>query len=145
VPKQDAMAFAARHPVPLLVVLAALVATGSVFAFARPAYHPRYESKMIDFSKVEHYSPATVRKAFKMAGVRLHVSSRFSGMVMMSNASVPVQADALQVVVGPRKGKGSFGPKLEAYDERFGNVMVTYGGANNGLLRRIESAVSSLR
>jgi hypothetical protein len=139
------MAFATRHPLPLLVVLAALVATGSVFAFARPVYHPRYESKMIDFSKVQHYSPAEVQRAFDATGVRLHVSSRFSGMVMLSNAPLPVPADALQVVLGPVKGKGSFGPKLEAYDERFGNVMVTYGGTDESLRQRIESAVSSLR
>jgi hypothetical protein len=139
------MAFAARHPLPLLVVLVAFVATGSVFAFARPAYHPRYESKMTDFSKVQHYSPAEVRRAFDAAGLRLHVSSRFSGMVMLSNAPLPVDAAALQVVLGPRKGKGSFGPKLEAYDERFGNVMVTYGGKDERLRQRIESAVSSLR
>jgi hypothetical protein len=139
------MALAARHPAPLVVLLAALVAIGSVFAFARPVYHRRYESKMIDFSKVQYYSPTTVRKAFRIAGVRLHVTSRLSGMVMMSNVALPVRADTLQVVLGPRKGSGSFGPKLEAYDERFGNVMVTYGGAERPLLRRIESAVSSLR
>ena len=139
------MPFVARHPVPLLVVLAAFVLTGSVFAFARPVYHPANESTMIDFSKVRHYSPAEVRRAFGAAGVRLHVSSRFSGMVLLSNASLPVQADALQVVLGPPKGKGSFGPKLEAYDKRFDNVMITYGGTDERLRQRIESAVSSLR
>jgi hypothetical protein len=144
VPIEDAMAFAARHPAPLVAVVAAFVVIGSVFAFARPVYHPRYESKMVDFSKVQYYSPATVRKAFRIAGVRLHVASRFTGMVLMTNVSLPVRADALQVVLGPRKGSGSFGPKLEAYDERFGNVMVTYGDADRRLLRRIELAVSSL-
>jgi len=64
---------------------------------------------------------------------------------MMSTTSLPVQADALQVVLGPPEGSGSFGPKLEPYDERFGNVMVTYGGTDKRLLRRIEAAVSTLR
>jgi hypothetical protein len=42
-------------------------------------------------------------------------------------------ADALQVEVGPRAGTGSWGPKLESYDERFGNVLVTYGGHDEQL------------
>ena len=54
-------------------------------------------------------------------------------------------AEALKVQVGPRTGTGSFGPELAAYDERFGNVMVTYGGSDEGLLDRVEAAVDELR
>jgi hypothetical protein len=46
---------------------------------------------------------------------------------------------------GPRTGIGSFGPKLESYDNRFENVMVTYGGHDEQLLLEIKAAVSSLR
>jgi hypothetical protein len=48
-------------------------------------------------------------------------------------------------MVAARRGSGSWGPKLDAYDVRFGNVLVTYGGRDHALLRRIESAVSDLR
>lgn len=54
-------------------------------------------------------------------------------------------ADALNVVVGPRTGTGSYGPELEPYDERFGNVLVTYGGEDEQLLEQIENAVDALR
>ncbi len=140
------MAFALRHPISIFVVLLATLATAVVvFGFARSQYHPRYESKMIDFAKVDYYSPTHVREAFAAKGVRLHISSRFNGIVMLTNASEPVQADALQVAVAPRTGKGSFGPKLEPYDERFGNVLVTYGGQDKQMLGRVEAAVSALR
>jgi hypothetical protein len=40
---------------------------------------------------------------------------------------------------------GSFGPKLEPYDERFGNVMVTYGRKDERMLDRVKAAVAALR
>jgi hypothetical protein len=46
----------------------------------------------------------------------------------------------LNVVVGPRTGMGSYGPELETYDERFGNVLVTSGGGER-LLDRVRAAV----
>lgn len=141
------MAFAARYPISILVVLLAVIATASVFAFGRPEYHPRYESKMIDFSDVHYYSPATVRRAFAAEGIALRYSADGPGMgsAWLSNEPKPWQASALQVVIGPRKGKGSFGPKLVSYDERFGNVMVTYGGTDETLRGRIDDAVAALR
>ena len=45
----------------------------------------------------------------------------------------------------PHDGKGSWGPKLERYDERFGNLFVTYGGHDTALLRRVKAAVSDIR
>jgi hypothetical protein len=35
--------------------------------------------------------------------------------------------------------------KLEGYDDRFENVMVTYGGHDDRLLQKVKVAVSSLR
>jgi hypothetical protein len=134
----------ARHPAPLTVVVAALAATAAVFIFARPEYHPTYESKMIDFSKVEHHSPGTVRVAFAQRGVRLSVVSHFNGMTILSNDAA-LSADALQVIVAPRTGSASWGPRLEAYDKRFDNVLVTYGGEDEHLIAELDAAVSSLR
>jgi hypothetical protein len=139
------MAFALRHPLTLLVVLVALLATAGVFLFARPEYRPDYESEMIDFSKQHYYSPSSVRQAFAGEGIRLGETSRVGGMIILSTTPDPLTADALNVVVGPRTGRGSYGPELESYDERFGNVLVTYGGDNERLLGRVKAAVDALR
>jgi hypothetical protein len=139
------MAFALRHPLTFLVVLAALMATSGVFLFARPEYEPQYESELIDFSKVEHYSAASVRQAFAAEGISLREASRVGGLLILSNTPGHLTADALNVVVGPRTGTGSYGPELERYDERFGNVLVTYGGKDERLLKRVGAAVDALR
>jgi hypothetical protein len=139
------MAFALRHPLTLLIVLVALTATVGVFVFARPAYEPEYESTMIDFSEVTYYSPASVRQAFTTEGIRLREVSRVGGMLILSDTPGHLTADALNVVVGPRTGSGSYGPELGTYDERFGNVLVTYGGKNAVLLERVDAAVDALR
>jgi hypothetical protein len=136
------MAFAPRYSVSIMVVVGATLATLAVFTFARPQYHPRYESKMIDFSKQNYVSPGTVRVAFAKQGIRLKTSSAFEFTLL--HLPRAVQADDLQVVVGPRTGTGSFGPKLESYDNRFDNVMVTYGGHDEQLLQKVKAAVASL-
>jgi hypothetical protein len=137
------MAFLPRYSVSILVVVGATLATFTVFTFARPQYHPRYESKMIDFSKQNYVSPDTVRVAFAKQGIRLVTSSVFE--LKLLHIPREVQADDLQIVVGPHTGTGSFGPKLESYDSRFENVMVTYGGRDEQLLQDVKAAVSSLR
>jgi hypothetical protein len=137
------MTFLPRLSVSILVVVGATLATLAIFTFARPQYHPRYESKMIDFSEQNYLSPDTVRRAFAKHGIRLKSSPAFEFTLL--NIPRAAQADDLQVVVGPRTGTGSFGPKLESYDNRFENVMVTYGGHDEQLLREVKAAVSSLR
>lgn len=131
-----------RHPAPFLLVLSACATVAAVFAFARPAYHPN-ESKTIDFSAVRHYSPAVVRGAFADQGIQLRESTAFE-ITVLSQGRNP-RADDLQVMVAPRTGTGSWGPKLEPYDERFGNVAVTYGGGDEQLLAEVKAAVSTLR
>jgi hypothetical protein len=139
------MAFALRRPLTLLVVVVALLAGAGVFVFARPEYQPDYESEMIDFSKQHYYSPASVRQAFATEGIRLREANRVGGMIILSTTPDLLTADALNVVVGPRTGRGSYGPELETYDERFGNVLVTYGGKDKRLLDRVKAAVAVLR
>ena len=139
------MAFALRHPLTLLVVLVALLTGAGVFVFAQPEYRPDYESEMIDFSKQHYYSPSSVRQAFATEGIRLREASRVGGMIILSTTPDRLTSDALNVVVGPRTGKGSYGPELETYDKRFGNVLVTYGGADKQLLDRVKAAVGALR
>jgi hypothetical protein len=139
------MSFALRHPLSLVIVMAALAGTAAVFAFARPQYQKPNQSEMIDFSGRIYHSPDAVEAAFAAHGVQLHIVSRFSGMITLSNESAPLQADALQVIVAPRSGRGSWGPRLEPYDERFDNLLVSYGGKDERLLASVESAVSDLQ
>jgi len=139
------MAFALRRPLTLLIVLVALVTAAGVLVFPRPEYQPDYESEPIDFSKQHYYSPSSVTQAFATEGIHLREASRVGGMIILSTTPDRLTADALNVVVGPRTGKGSYGPELESYDERFGNVLVTYGGADEQVLDRVEAAVDVLR
>jgi hypothetical protein len=138
------MALLVRNPVVIFGVLAAALGTLAVFTFAKPEYHSRNESKMIDLSKVEYYSPARVRASFAANGVDLRSRNDFSGIQQLSNAPSG-EASALLVAIGPRSGTVSWGPKFQTYDERFGNVLVSYGGTNEQLMRRVEAAVSDLR
>jgi hypothetical protein len=139
------MRFALRHPASIVVIASACAVCAAVFVFARPTYHRQYESKMIDFSEARYYSPATVQLAFADHGVRLRQVNRFSGIEIFSDKRLPFDADQLHVMVGPHTGHGSWGPKLEPYDERFGNVYVSYGGRDEQLLARVKAAVSTLR
>jgi hypothetical protein len=138
------MSLALRSPISLVLV-GALAATAAVFVFARPQYHSSNESVMIDFSEREYHSPDAVQAAFAAHGVHLRVVGRFYGVTTLSDESAPVEADALQVVVGPKSGRGSWGRETEPYDERFDNLLVTYGGDDESLLAAVKSAVSDLR
>jgi len=139
------MPTANRHPVPVLVALAALLAAAVVFAFVRPEYDGRYDSGMIDFSTQHYYSPRTVRAAFASHGIKLYAGEQPAPGTSTMSADPRFFADALQVQVGPREGTGSWGPKLEPYDQRFGNVLVTYGGHDELLLDRVKASVDELR
>jgi hypothetical protein len=138
------MALLVRNPVVILGGVAAAVGTFAVFTFAKPEYHSRNDSRMIDLSKVEHHSPSRVRAAFAANGIDLRLRNEFSGIQQLSNAASG-EASALLVAIGPRSGTVSWGPKFQTYDERFDNVLVSYGGTNEQLMRRVEAAVSDIR
>ena len=139
------MPLASRHPIPVFVAIAALVATAIVFAVARPEYDSRRGSTMIDFSTEHYYSPGTVRAVFASRRIKLYAGEQPAPGTFTLSGDPRFFADALQVQVGPRTGTGSWGPKLEPYDERFGNLLVTYGGHDEQLLGRIRAAVNDLR
>lgn len=133
-----------RSPVLVVAMLAALFGTVAVFTFAKPVQRDRYESEMIDFSSREYLSPDSVRRSFLAHGIDLRYRTQFFGFEGLSNVRTWTASD-LQVQVAPRRGRGSWGPKLERYDERFDNVLVTYGGNDEDLLRRVKAAVADLR
>ena len=79
-----------RYSVSILAVVGAILATFAVFTLARPQYHPRYESKMIDFSKQDYYRPAALRQAFAAQGIKLHgAEGHAPGFLLLSNAPAP--------------------------------------------------------
>jgi hypothetical protein len=49
------------------------------------------------------------------------------------------------VAKAKRRWQWQLGPRLERYDERFDNLLVTYGGENQHLIDEVDAAVSSLR
>jgi hypothetical protein len=123
------MPFVVRHTVLLAIVSIAFLTTAGVFLFARPEYHRANESAMIDFSKLNRYSAGTVRRAFAAHGIKLYAGDIPTPGMATFSSEPRFSADAVQVMVGPPKGTGSWGPKLEPFDERFRNVLITYGGA----------------
>jgi hypothetical protein len=138
------MRFAFRQLVGALLVCTAIVATTGVFTFAKPVYRPPNASKTIDFSQVDYFSPRLVRSAFARHGIVLRGITQ-DGFQLLSNRKPPWPAASLQLAIAPHDGKASWGSKLEAYDERFGNVFVTYGGHDAKLLRRVKAAVADIR
>ena len=123
------------------VCAAAALVSGALMTLAVGPSSPA--EAMIDFSTRDYRSVHEVQRAFARSGVRLHESSRFGGFVTLTNANGPLTADKLTVVVAPRRGNGSWGPKLARYDVRFDNLLVTYDH-DDALLERVERAVGSL-
>jgi hypothetical protein len=131
-----------RSPVIVLAICAAAVGTVGVFTFAKPDYRAGYEREPI--SSREYHSPESVRRAFQAHGVDLRHRTNFSGVRGMSDDRT-WQATDLQVHVAPREGRVDWGLKLQPYDVRFDNVLVTYGENDQELLRRVQAAVADLR
>jgi hypothetical protein len=140
------MRFVARHALAIGVVFAALAAAAALFAFARPEYRPPYDSKTIDMSRERIYSVAEVRHAFAAQGIELPFFSEIgrgaTSITTLSTKRVPEKD--LSVMIAGRQARVSGGPKLDRYDERFGNVAVSYDGDDPYLLGAIETAASNL-
>jgi hypothetical protein len=116
-------------------------------AFARPEYHPRYAGNTIDMSLARVYGVAQVRAAFAAHGIKLRYSSGIgrgaTGITILSTKRSPQSKD-VSVMVAGRRARVSWGPKLDRYDVRFGNVAIAYGGDDPGMLNAIEAAVFNL-
>jgi hypothetical protein len=125
-----------------------------VFVFARPQYRPEFENKMFDMSKEHVYSRAEVLDAFAKHGLvlrnRSQLGTREGGMTTYAIAPRPGDTKGFYVYYAGPKAKGSWGDPDIAhdageYEQRFGNLLVHYGGSNEWLLERIEAAVDDLR
>jgi hypothetical protein len=140
------MRLVARHPVSLVIVLAAFAAVAAVFTFARPQYHRPYESKMTNLAEQDYISPKTVRAAFAREGLALRYLSA-TNLTVLSDVPSAEQGHPgkVVVVVGGRTGMIGLGPELDPYDERFDNVLVTYDGTNGATVDRVKAAVAALK
>jgi hypothetical protein len=134
-----------RHPVSLTIVVAAAAATAAVFTFARPQLESAPGTEMVNLAEKDYISPYAVRAAFAAEDLALQYTTRFGSFLILHSDPPPQTAEKLSVVVGARTGRVSFGAKYNAYDERFENVMVSYGGSNEALRGRIKLAVATLK
>jgi hypothetical protein len=138
-----------RHLVSLAVALAAVAAV-VVFAHPQLASDLTIEpgTEMVDLAEKDFISPAAVRAAFAAEGLPLPYTTAIGSppLVTLSNsARGTATAGKLFVLVGARTGRVGFGAKFTEYDERFENVMVTYGGGDEAMLTQIRAAVETLR
>lgn len=137
-----------RYPVSLAVVLAATAAVATVFVFARPQLESEAGTAMVDLAEKDYISPATVRAAFAAKGLPLPYTNEIGSppsMILTDSPPGQATAEKLSVFVGARTGQVGLGAKFEEYDERFENIMVTYGAGDEATLAQIKAAVAALK
>ncbi len=140
------MTLLVRYRTSAVLVLVAVAAVGGLFTVARARVETGGgDSQMIQLAQQAHVSVTEVRDAFAAEGIVLRYSTT-SPVVTILSTSPPGRwtSEKLFVHVGGRTGQIDFGVRLTEYDERFENILVTYGGDDESLLRHIESSVETL-
>jgi hypothetical protein len=135
----------ARHQISVAIVLAAAAGVAAVFTFARPQLEDDPATEMVNLAEKDYISPAAVRSAFAAEGLPLRYTAGSPPLLVLYSDPPPQTAEKLSVLVGARTGRVGFGAKYNAYDERFENVVVTYGGDDEDTLARINAAVVTLK
>lgn len=140
------MQFVVRYRVSLAIVLVALAATGAFLAYGLPRTSTP-DQRMVDLTRVHHYSVAVVRRTFAAHGIDLRYKSK-SGIapIFLSATPLPVPVSGLYVLDGDNDtGHVSWGPKpAHQYDQPLGNLLVHYGGTNPATLAAVKAAVAAL-
>ena len=147
------MTWLIRHSISVSVVAVALVVVGAVFTFARPGYHPTSSTTTVYMTSQDHYTVEQVERAFASHAIRLgemsHDGNTKHGLIILGPARRGKPApSAFTVTLFGTESKVMFGPdNAMTYNERFGNVDVSYGYPNpdEALLGRIKAAVTDLR
>jgi hypothetical protein len=146
-PMTRAMALLGRYRITLAIVAVALATVAGVFAFARPEYDVEQGSKMIEIADLHHYSLAEVRVAFAKHGLPLRYDND-SSPILMLGTTPPGTWDTTAFYVyhvTTTSGRMSWGLENdEAWEKRFGNLLVHYGGTDEAVLERVKAAVSEL-
>jgi membrane-bound lytic murein transglycosylase B len=146
------MSWLTRHVLSLGVLVFALAIVGTVFTFARPEYRPVSNTTTVDMARQHQYTVAQIERAFATHAIPLAVINRNGdakhGAVFLARPRRgPLAPTFLVTRFGP-EAKVMFGPaSTTTYEERFGNVDVSYGmpHPNAALLARIKAAVADLR
>jgi hypothetical protein len=139
-----------RHLVAVAVVLFAVAATGSVFAFARPAYSgPTTSFDDVNMKEQRLYTVAEVEHAFAQHGLLINSVTRrgdaHTGTTTLDRRHGRIAPDWTISLFGPDQTVHFSKNMQGAYVSRFGNLMVFYGGKNAALTARIEAAVTDLQ
>jgi hypothetical protein len=141
---------AARYPTSTSILLVGVAAVAGLFLFARPEYHPLYESETIDMSQRYNHTAVAVRAAFAREGIQLTEGTATGGGVsgirrLVTGRSPGAETSPYVYVAGPN-AKVSWGSKFPpAYEERFDNLLVHYGGTDAHVLAKVKAAASALR
>jgi hypothetical protein len=137
-----------RYRVSVAVVLAGVAGVVAVFVFARPQLASEPGTEMVNLAEKDYISPAAVRAAFAAEGLPLPYTNTVGSPPLLILSNSPrgtATAEKLFVLVGARTGRVGFGAKFTEYDERFENVMVTYGVGDEAVLAQIKAAVAALK
>jgi hypothetical protein len=93
-PKSSAMAFVRAHLLATLALVVAVAATGTVFAFFRPAHHPDVlpppPDSGLSYTQVR-YDTRAVQRAFARHGIQLVRRSRIGPMTDLSTRNLQVE------------------------------------------------------
>jgi hypothetical protein len=146
------MSWLTRHVLSLGVIVFSLAIVGTVFTFARPQYRPTSYYATVDMAHRDHYTVAQIEHVFGAHAIPLqvmnHTGNAKHGLIFLARPRRGRLAPTFLVTVFGTEAKVSFGPaSTTTYDERFGNVDVSYGNPhpNEALLDRIKAAVADLQ
>jgi hypothetical protein len=146
------MSWLTRHVLSLGVLVFSLAIVGFVFTFARPGYRPTSSTTTVDMANQDHYTVAQVERVFDAHAIRLEVMNHNGdakhGVVFLARPRRGRLAQTFLVTLFGTEAEVMFGPaSTTTYDERFGNVDVSYGipHPNAAFLARIKAAVADLQ
>jgi len=121
------------------VCLGVVVAVAGLSVFAMPMGRSPIDRTMLGGRVEHHLGAADVRRAFRARGLALPDAAG-------ANTGLTLSGPDPDLYVFVAKRDDDAGRRdADAYEQRIGNVLVHYGGADRGVLRRVQAAVAALR
>jgi hypothetical protein len=141
------MPWLGSHRIAVGVVAAALIATAGLFALARPAYHARVTEKLVDMRHEDHYRPAEVMRAFATQGIALVRVNHDGGTSFYKGRHLgPADDSFLVTLIDPNVTVGfETGTRKIGYEQRLGNLDVSFGWHDDTLVGRIKAAMKAVK
>jgi hypothetical protein len=121
------------------ICLGVVLAAAGIFVFSMPLYRSPVDAAMLGGHVEHHYAAADVRHAFRIRGFGLPTASAANSGLTLSGSN----PDLYVFVARRNADAGRRDP--DAYEQRIGNVLVHYAGADKGVHRRVKAAVAALR